>query len=303
MNITPMAVLPVANILGEGVRWNVADLSFWWTDIQSRWLFRHDPATGAIGHFALPERLGAFSFIAGDDGLICAFETGFARFWPESGRIIWLHKVEEAGSGRRLNDGRTDPFGRFWAGSMVEDATSAGENSAALWCLDGDGSLRKMRGGIAISNGLCSSPDGARLYFADSPTRQIRWFDPCTDSGFDGAGTLFAETSPGAYPDGAAVDAEGCLWVALWGGGRIARFSPDGELLLELPVPASQPTCVSFGGPALDMLCITSARDGLSQPALLAEPEAGHVFLFRVGVRGLPETLWGARSRVAPGAR
>ncbi len=290
----PFAVVPVAAILGEGVRWNPADEAFWWTDIQSRRLYHYQPETCAIGHFDLPERLGAFSFVAGEDGLVCAFETGFARFWPESGRIIWLHRVEEAGSGRRLNDGRTDAQGRFWAGSMVEDAARAGDNSAALYRLDGDGTLSCLREGIAISNGLCSSPDGARLYFADSPTRQIRFFDPREDSVLSGPGTLFAETPPGAFPDGAAVDSDGCLWVALWGGGRVARFAPDGQLLLELPVPASQPTCVSFGGPDLDLLCVTSARDGLSESALAAEPEAGHAFIFRVGVRGLPENLWGS---------
>ena len=133
------------------------------------------------------------------------------------------------------------------------------------------------------------SPDGRQLYFADSPTRTIRVFELNEPEGTLGASRIFAQTPAGADPDGAAIDADGCLWSAHWGAGCVVRYTPQGRIDRTLRVPASQPTCVCFAGPDLDVLCVTTARTGLTEAALLGEHNAGDVFLYRVGVQGLPE--------------
>ncbi|WP_029012631.1 SMP-30/gluconolactonase/LRE family protein [Niveispirillum irakense] len=285
-----IATLPVANILGEGVQWNPRDGAFWWTDIQSRRLYRHHLASGETRVFETPERLCAFAFIDGRDGMMAAFETGFALYDPETGALDWRHRPESGDTGRRFNDGRTDRQGRFWVGTLVEDAAKAGGGStAALYRLDRDGSLERMVEDVAISNGLCWSPDSSLLYFADSPTQKIRVFDFNAAAGTLANPRLFAEMAPGNYPDGAIIDAEGHMWTAQWGGSRVLRYRPDGTLAYELTLPVEQPTCVAFGGPDMDILCVTSARDGLSEAALETQKEAGHTFLFKMDVQGLAE--------------
>jgi sugar lactone lactonase YvrE len=187
----------------------------------------------------------------------------------------------------RFNDGRVDRRGRFWSGTMVEgDQSSA---SGCLYSVDSTFGTRCQLTGVRISNSLCMSPDGRQLYFADSPTRTIRVFELNEPEGTLGASRIFAQTPAGADPDGATIDADGCLWSAHWGAGCVVRYTPQGRIDRTLRVPASQPTCVCFAGPDLDVLCVTTARDGLSETALLSEPNAGDVLLYRVGVRGLPE--------------
>jgi sugar lactone lactonase YvrE len=284
----PLGVIPVANMLGEGVLWNPADGAFWWTDIQSRRLYRHHLASGETTHVETLERLCSFA-LAGDR-LLAAFETGLAWFDPRTAAVERLVEITPAGSGRRLNDGRTDRQGRFWVGSMCEDAP---EGAAALHRFS-RGALTRQREGVTISNGLCWSPDGRILYFADSPRQAITAFDFNTETGDLGPCRPFATTSGDAYPDGATVDAEGCMWSAQWGGGQVVRYDPQGRIVGTLAVPATQVTCLAFGGPDLDILCITTARDGLSPADLDRQPQAGHAFLYRACVAGLEEVSYSA---------
>jgi sugar lactone lactonase YvrE len=281
-----LRIIRVGNLLGEGILWNADTASLWWTDIQDRRLYQYEWANESLRQHLLPERLGSFGFIAGSDELIAAFETGFARYNLRRDEPVWLSRMETLGSGIRFNDGRVDPQGRFWAGTMAESV--AGEHKACLYCMDGKARVHLRERGLTICNGLCWSPDSGRMYLADSPRHTI-WkyaFDAATGSISDRS--VFARTPDEAFPDGAVVDAEGCLWSAQWGASQVVRYAPDGSVDRILELPVSRPTCVAFGGPELDMIFVTTAREGLPDDRLSRQTSAGDVFVYSVGVKGLP---------------
>jgi L-arabinonolactonase len=291
--VSLLTTIPVANTLGEGVLWDEMKECLWWTDIPERRLYHYDPSQGIYEWHSLPERLCSFGFVADSDLLICAFESGFAYYHPPSGNIEWLERPLHAVSGVRFNDGRVDRHGRFWAGSMVEgNHTPAGK----LYCLDGRVSEVHLSG-LTISNSVCFSPDGHYMYFADSPHRTIIRFETDRMTGALSNRTLFAVTPPGAFPDGSTIDREGYLWNAQWGGGCIVRYAPSGAVSFRIDLPVTQPTCVAFGGTGLDLLFVTTAREGLTGPALMAQPTAGDVFVFQTDVAGIFETRY-RRQRV-----
>jgi L-arabinonolactonase len=279
-------VISVGNTLGEGVLWDPIDQRLWWTDIQERRLFRRDSLQGALQTFDLPERLGSFGLIEGSDEIVAAFESGFAIYHPETSRLKWLSRPMHAAKNLRFNDGRVDRQGRFWSGSMVE---GKGEPAAKLYCLRGMTAEVRLTD-IAISNSICFSPDGRYLYFADTPQRAILRYDVDPATGSIGNRKVFARTPPGAFPDGSNVDEHGFVWNAHWGAGRVVRYALDGSVDLEIDVPATQPTCVAFGGPNLDLLYVTSARQGLSTDTLAAQPHAGDVFVYQLDIKGLADS-------------
>lgn len=280
--------IPCANRLGEGIQWHAPSRSLWWTDIQNKALWRWSAGEGTRT-YPMPERLAAFAFTARDGELVATFESGFALYNLNDGALNWIARPEEGRTGRRFNDGRCDRQGRFWVGTMVEDEALAGADSASLYCLGLDGKITPHFGGVAISNGACWSPDGRQFYFADSPKREIHVFDFEPETGVLSNRRLFARTPEGAYPDGANVDSEGFIWNAWWGAGKVARYNPSGKIDMLLDVPASQPTCVAFGGEDMDLLFVSSAYDGLSEDARQNDPLAGHVFIFQLDVPGLKE--------------
>jgi sugar lactone lactonase YvrE len=286
--LTPVDIFSVGNIVGEGILWDSRREALWWTDIQGRRLHRYDWAQGTLRVLETPERVGSFGLVAGSENLITAFASGIAIYDPYQQSVAWLARPELATAGIRFNDGRVDRRGRFWSGTMVEDEQQAA--SGCLYSIDAAGEARCHLRGVRISNGLCHSPDGTQLYFADSPTRTISVYELIEPDGILGTPRLFARTPEGAYPDGAAVDVDGCVWSAHWGAGCVVRYTPDGGIDRILEVPTCQPSCVCFGGPDLDVLCVTSAREGLDSSTLHAEPNAGDVFLYRTGVQGLPES-------------
>jgi L-arabinonolactonase len=286
-SLTPVAILPVRNVLGEGILWDSRRHVLWWTDIQSRRLYRHDWIRASTQILNTPERVGSFGLVAGSERLITAFESGIALYDTQDGSISWLTRHGDPDPAVRFNDGRVDRQGRFWSGTMVQGDQSTA--SGCLYSVDSRFGTRCQLTGVRISNSLCMSPDGRQLYFADSPTHTIRVFELNQPEGTLGASRVFAQTPTGAEPDGAAIDADGCLWSAHWGAGCVVRYTPNGGIDRTLRVPASQPSCVCFAGPDLDVLCVTTARDGLSDAALLNQHNAGDVFLYRVGVKGLPE--------------
>jgi sugar lactone lactonase YvrE len=279
--------IAVQNTLGEGVSWDALTQSLWWTDIQAKQLHKFDWRRQALTTYRTPERLCSFGFIEASAKLVAAFESGFAIYDPASGDIEWLDRPEAGRAGIRFNDGRVDRRGQFWAGTMEESDRRTGK--ANLYCLDSAGRAHRRETGIAISNGICWSPDGGTFYFADSPTGIIHAYDVDARDGAISNRRVFAQTPQGFSPDGANVDAEGCVWSAQWGGGRVIRYAPDGRVLATLDVPANQATCVAFGGPDLDLLFVTSARDGLSPQALADEPSAGDVFVYKMTVKGLAD--------------
>ena len=277
-------IVSVENELGEGVIWDASGAAVWWTDIEGSRLYRYSSQDKQLDQWATPERLGSFALVANSDNLICGFASGFAYFNPLSGATQWLRKIEQDNPGTRLNDGRADRQGRFWAGAMVE----YGEQGAgALYCLDHQLNVSSPLSGLSISNGLCWSPDGKLMYHTDTPSRRICRYNFDTDSGAISNQTLLVHTEKGCFPDGATVDAEGYIWSAQWSASQVVRYSPEGAVDFVLALPVSQPTCVSFGGPDLNQLFITSAYQGMDVKARKAEPQAGNLFIFQTDIKGI----------------
>jgi sugar lactone lactonase YvrE len=223
-----------------------------------------------------------------DGELLVATAQGFVRLHPDSGVVSSLQDPEHDRPGNRFNDGKCDPWGRFWAGTMAYDfAAGAG----SLWRVNADFSCVRQRQGLTISNGLAWSQDRGTLYLIDSPTRQVLAF-PLTPSGDLLGEATACITIPKAWdalPDGMCIDAEGKLWIALFGGGAVTRWDPVSGLLLErLELPCRQVTSCCFGGPNLDQLFVTTARQEMDAAAIKAEPLAGGLFQAEVGVKGLP---------------
>jgi sugar lactone lactonase YvrE len=278
----------VGNTLGEGVQWDAAAQTLWWTDIQEKRLHRYNWAAKTLETFAAPERIGSFGLIESSHLLIVAFASGVALWDPRGTTLRWLARPDAGTAGVRFNDGRVDRQGRFWAGTMEETEPRTGRGS--LYCIDGNGRATRRESGVKIANGLCWSPDSTRLYFADSPSGEIHCYDFNAATGTIANRQLFARITDGAHPDGAATDSQGFVWSAHWGAGRVVRYTPDGTIDEVLEVPARQPTCVAFGGPALDLLFVTSARAGLTETERAAQPSAGDVFVYKIGYAGLPES-------------
>jgi sugar lactone lactonase YvrE len=278
-----VATIPVGNVLGECVLWDDLTQSVWWTDIEARTLHRLDWRDRTLHRFVTPRRLASFGFVEGRREVIAAFDNAVGLFDPMTGAMGACWVPEGLSSGQRMNDGRVDHSGRFWVGSMMEAPDC--RDAARLYCVR-QGRIETRERGLTIANGICWSPDAAWCYLADSG-RHIIWryrFDAVT--GTLGDRQEFAVTGGSVFPDGATVDAEGYLWSAQWGGGRVVRYAPDGRLDRVLEVPVSQPSCVAFGGADFDLLFMTSARSGLASP----QTGAGDLFVYNVGVRGLPES-------------
>lgn len=281
-------IIRVENILGEGIVWDVPAQCIWWTDIHGRHLYRHSwPSTAAPRVYELPERLCSFGLRDGQAGLVAAFESGIALFYPETGRTEWLMRLPAMAAKVRFNDGRVDRQSRFWCGTMVEDQRDLRSRLGQLFCVETDGTVTCRLDGIMISNGICWNVESTRFYFADTPRREIHEFDFDAATGAIANRRVFVKTPEGAYPDGADIDSEGFMWSAEWAGGRIVRYSASGAIDRTVGVPVSQPTCVAFGGPKLRHLFVTSAREHLSDQALAKEPQAGNVFVFEGEVIGI----------------
>lgn len=278
--------LEVNNVLGEGVIWDNRTQLLWWTDIQSSLLYSWS-FDDKLTQYPLPERLGSFGLTADPLQFICAFESGFAFFAPTQQSIEWVCKIEPANPCTRLNDGRVDRQGNFWAGSMNEESS---DRIAALYRLSQDGP-QLMLDDIYISNSLCWNKAGNRMYYADSPSRCIRQYSFDSNNGELGERQDFAHTERGAFPDGACVDAQDNLWSAQWGAGKVRCYSPKGEQISEVNVPCPQPSCVTFGGPDMAHIFVTSAREGLSEQQLSQSPESGNLFIYTSNMRGLPESI------------
>jgi L-arabinonolactonase len=291
------AVLEARNTLGEGITWCDRAQALYWTDIHSSTLWRYTPSSGETEQWHLPERLASFALCEADGWLLLALASQLAFFRIKDGALHTLHEVEPQ-LPTRCNDGACDRQGRFVFGTLHEPADGGAKQPiAGFWRLDADLTLEKLPlEGVAISNSLAFSPDGGTLYYCDSLARTIR----CCDYGDTlGATRLFADLRDTAgEPDGSCVDADGGLWNAQWGLGRVVRYCADGRVERILPLAARQPTRPAFGGAALDTLYVTSARDGLDADALASEPLAGALFAAQVGLRGLREPRFAGRPPV-----
>jgi len=274
--------------LGEGPLWDAREGALFWVDSLGPYLFRLDWASGALRHWLLPAEVGSLA-LREKGGAILSLPDGFHAFSFATGRARPLALLEADLPENRFNDGKTDRQGRFLAGSMHRtDRTKA---TGALYRLDPDGRTEQLEAGVIVSNGPCFSPDGRTFYFADSPTRRISAYDYDPASGAIANKRLFCDLAElDSMPDGATVDAEGCLWTALVRSGEVARFDPAGKLERRVAVPAPRPSSVAFAGPDLDVLIVTSIRDSGTWQAPMDDRESGRVFAIRgLGVKGLPE--------------
>lgn len=264
--------------LGEGILWDAENQQIIWTDIEDAKLCFYPVQSAKLSTIDLPERLCSFALTNKTNELLCAFETGLARFNYDTKTLHWLQKLEQDNLGSRMNDGRMDRFGNFWFGSMIEDQANASE-LGHLYCYTASGELTKRMSNIHISNGLCWAPDGKTMYHADSPSHEIYQYDTAECSVTNKQ--LFAKVDNDHHPDGATVDAVGNVWSALWGSHQVVCFSNTGQRQFELTLPVSQPSCVAIGGPDNDWLIISSARQ-LTEQQKQQEPQAGNVFVYQL---------------------
>ena len=286
-------VLDARAELGEGPRWDARAQRLLWVDIMRGRVHAFRPGHAACRSVDVGRPVGALAGTA-DGGIVLAVAGGFARLDWDSGQVRMLAAVEADRPQNRMNDGACDPAGRFWAGTMALDE---GPGAGALYRLDPDGTVRTMLTGVSISNGIDWSLDGRRMYYVDSPTRRIDVFDLDGQSGGITNRRPFATIPAEAgIPDGLTVDADGFVWLALWGGAALRRYAPDGTLERTVPLPVSHPTSCAFGGAALDELYVTSARRPLSVEERKREPEAGSLLRLRPGVKGRPANLFGGRA-------
>ncbi|WP_185686766.1 SMP-30/gluconolactonase/LRE family protein [Novosphingobium aerophilum] len=281
-----IGTIPCQCTLGEGPVWDDRLGRLWWTDIQQARLHYWDWDGGKSGWFDCPERLGSLGLSSQPDWLICAFASGFALFRPESAAVRWIVRPEEDYRGIRFNDGRVDRLGNFWAGSMVEDESLANGAGGSLYRLTPKSELTRLLDGIGISNGIAWSPDGQWMWFADSTKGVVQRFTYDPFLGSLSEPVDYAFSPEGSSPDGSDVDADGALWNAEWGGACLTRYIGDQSQRVALPV--TQPTCMAFAGPNLDHIFVTSAREGLDDDQLAAQPEAGNVLILKTSVAGLP---------------
>ena len=275
-------------VLGEGVRWDTRRDELLRVDIVAGRVFRDrvadDGALVRVRSYQLGGTVGAIAPIDGDDGWLLAAGRGFAHLAPDG--VVRTIVDEVAAPGTRMNDAACDPRGRFWAGTMAHDQ-SAG--AGALLRLDRTGRVEQVLDGLTISNGLGWSSDAATMYITDSADRSVYAYDFDAVEGTLSRGRvlLTVHEQIGA-PDGLTVDAAGHLWVAIYGGGRVHRYAPDGCLLDVLEVPAEQTTCCVFAGADLDRLFVTTATEGWTDERRRAEPGAGVVYRFDTDATGNP---------------
>ena len=293
MATTVDCVLEAGATLGEGIVWDAATDQLWWVDIAAPALHRFDPATGANETWAMPSAVGCVAPRAGG-GAVVGLEEGWCTFDPQSGRTSILNAAAPGKAGMRFNDGCVDPIGRFWAGTMPKagpaDASAGEPGNGLLFRLEPDGTSPRVLDSLYTQNGLAFSPDGTVMYLSDShPAVRTIWaFDFHLESGTLSNRRVFFDTRQVAgRPDGAAMDADGCYWMAGIEGWQVIRITPAGKIDRIVEVPVEKPTCLAFGGARLDTLYLTCMG-----PALITkgteerQPQAGGLFALTPDVTG-----------------
>ena len=272
--------------IGEGPVWDDARKRLLWVDIPRNHVHCFDPSSGTSTTHDLGQPVGSVATCS-DGRLVAALRDGFAFLRPEIGVISEIIEIEKDKTANRMNDGKCDSAGRFWAGTMAVDHTPGG---GKLYCLERTGAgtvVTPVLADITIANGLDWSLDNKQMYYIDSATQQIDMFDFDAERGALSNRRPFV-TIPASegLPDGMTVDAEGCVWVALFRAGKVRRYSLRGALDLEVTVPVSLVTSCAFGGPGLELLYITTARHRLTPEEATAQTTAGGVFVCRPGTVG-----------------
>lgn len=272
--------------LGEGPVWDEQAQLLYWLDIANGLIFGYDPATGRNQSYAVGQPVGALA-LRRSEGLLLALRDGFAFFDLAIGQLTPIADPESHLPDNRFNDGKVDPAGRFWAGTLANDFRPA---AGSLYRLDPDLGWRQMLTGLSLSNGLAWSLDHKTLYFTDTTPATITAYEYDLLSGEIGSGRVIIRVpSQMGGPDGLTIDSDGQLWIAHYGGHCVRRWNPEtAEVLETIPLPVSQVTSCTFGGPQLDTLFITTATERMSEADKAREPMAGGLFAIRLPYRGLP---------------
>jgi sugar lactone lactonase YvrE len=281
-------VLDARAELGESPVWDDRRQRLLFVDIARGEVHEFDPATGHDRVFEVGQPVGAVALTEGDDWVIAA-RDGFFRLDPNSGDVTLIAHVELDLAGNRMNDGAVDAAGRFWAGTMNPVGS---RNNGALYRLDPDGTVHCMLAPVSTSNGIDWSPDGRRMYYVDTALARVDVFTFSLTSGQICDRRTFVNVPAAAgLPDGLVVDNDGFVWLALWQGGALYRYTPDGRLHRVIPMPVSLVTKCAFGGRALDELFVTTACIGLAGGG--RETGAGGIFRLKPGVFGRPARRYG----------
>ena len=280
-------VLDAKAELGEGALWDSKQSRLLWIDILEGTVHTYDPASGRDEHVPVGQMVGTVVPRAAG-GLMLAVQHGFAAFDPRTNDLQILCDPESHLPHTRFNDGKCDPAGRFWAGTMPL-GKDEGKPLGSLYRLDADHSVHKMFDGVGCSNGIVWTADRSTMYYVDTFTSRIDAFDYDPTTGdITNRRTAIRTSRAQGYPDGMTIDAEGNLWVAFWSGHCVRCLDPgSGTVLHTIEVPALQVTSCAFGGPDLEDLFITTARTGLDPDALGRQPQAGGLFCARPGARGV----------------
>ncbi len=289
--MTPTCLWPLAAELGEGPLWLPEQQRLYFVDLVRNTLHALD-ADGARHSWPLPDHICWLVPRKDGDGFMAGLRDGIVRLWLEPAvRIEYLHQLPGAETGFRLNDAKADAAGRLWAGSM--NARDVHRPDGKLFRLDPDGSLHAVLPEHHICNGPAFSVDGRTMYHNDSLLNRTHAYDvqPDATAANPRLWRQFAEGE--GSPDGMTVDSEDCVWIAQWGGSRVCRYSPSGELLATVAMPVTQPSSVTFGGADLTTLYITSAWQGMDAAARANDPLAGALFAVQVDVPGLPAARYG----------
>jgi sugar lactone lactonase YvrE len=279
-------VLDAQAILGEGAAWSAERKQLYWVDIQAKKVHCYNPADGSDHVIGLDQQVGTLApRLKG--GLVLAMQKGLYFLDEATGRVELIADPESGLPANRFNDGKCDPAGRFWAGTMSDEEEP---NAGSLYRLDPDLRWHKMLDGITVSNGMIWSLDGKTMYYIDTPTMEVSAFDYDLATGMISNRRPVVKISQGdGFPDGMTIDREGMLWVAMWEGWQVNRYDPgSGEKLASIPVPVARVTSVAFGGERLDELYITTARLQLASDELAEQPHAGGLFRVKPGVSGFP---------------
>jgi len=285
MGTEPKVVWELAAELGEGPVWVERDRALWFVDIKKRQVHRYDPANGGKSSWEAPEPVG-FVVPAERGGFVAGLASGLYHFDERTGVFDLITKVDEDKPNNRLNDGVADPAGRLWFGTM-DDHEKA--KSGAFYCF-ADGELKPTGvDGIAITNGPAVSPDGRTIYFVDTLKGTIEAADIGADASV-GERRPFVKIDPKeGHPDGPTVDADGCVWIALYAGWEARRYSPTGELIDRVRFPVANITKIAFADDGTAYA--TTARQLLKPDEIAKQPEIGDLFAFRPGTRGIASPL------------
>lgn len=296
LTATPVLTVPPA-VHGEGPTWDAARQELLWVDIERGQVRRATVAPdGVLAEVAVSRggRTVGMVVPAARGGWLLGADGGFTHLAVDGTATVLVELAGEGGDapdGTRLNDGAVDPAGRFFGGTMGFDERPG---AGSLYRVDLDGAVHTVLTGLTVSNGIEWSPDGRTVYLADSGVATVRaWdYDPDTAAMTGERVVLDLSDDDAGAPDGLTVDDEGCLWVAVWGGGQVRRYSPTGELLARVDVPASQTSSCCFAGPDRDLLVISTSTQGLDDTARAAQPHAGRLFTARPGVTGPPAGVY-----------